>query len=385
MANFDELLAVKLKRFASGIDELEHYEFCYALKNLQPEAGWDTVRPAPMAEIEKMAASHDFYAAIETKKKVNDKIVLDRSIVELTRMLFVGLVNGDYPDEWIDRLFFFDIRGFLFLHRTVYFTPEVVSHFGGRPYKQFETKQRGLAARQEVTYREFSEANREVDQAFIDAVVRLIALRGTPIVLTLAGPTAAGKTEITARLFQAFAAIGKKITTLEMDNFFIDRDIRGEGPIGDDTTHLGLFKEALAGLLQAKRVSIPRYDFINATSSHDVHHNLKPGCKPLEIDPADVIFIEGNFPFQIEGVSDLIGIKVVYLTDDPIRFKRKWWRDIDLRKKYDPVFFVNRYFKTQFLRAEDIYAEQMQCCDLLVDTTGAALWATPKIQTELEG
>ncbi len=72
---------------------------------------------------------------------------------------------------------------------------------------------------------------------------------------------------------------------------------------------------------------------------------------PIEIEPADIIFIEGNFPFLIEEVLHLIGIKVVYLTDDPIRLKRKWKRDIDYRKKYEPNYFRNRYFKDQFIMA----------------------------------
>ena len=74
----------------------------------------------------------------------------------------------------------------------------------------------------------------------------------------------------------------------------------------------------------------------------------------------------------------MIGIKVVYLTDDPVRFKRKWKRDIDYRKKYEPTYFRNRYFKDQFIMAEIAYRPQMEVCDLVVDTTGAALWATPE-------
>ena len=80
----------------------------------------------------------------------------------------------------------------------------------------------------------------------------------------------------------------------------------------------------------------------------------------------------------------MIGIKVVYLTDDPIRLKRKWKRDIDYRKKYDPTHFRNRFFKTQFLRAEDVYRPQIEKCDMVVDTTGAALWVTPEIAGRLD-
>ena len=89
--------------------------------------------------------------------------------------------------------------------------------------------------------------------------------------------------------------------------------------------------------------------------------------------------MEGNFPFHMDELSNLIGIKAVYLTDDPIRLKRKWKRDIDYRKKYDPAYFRNRFFRTQFLRAEECYLPLMKVCDIVVDTTGAALWATPQI------
>jgi hypothetical protein len=75
----------------------------------------------------------------------------------------------------------------------------------------------------------------------------------------------------------------------------------------------------------------------------------------------------------------LIGIKVVYLTDDPVRLKRKWIRDIDLRKKYEPTYFRNRYFKDQFIMAEIAFRPQLETCDICVDTTGAALWTTPEI------
>ena len=58
-------------------------------------------------------------------------------------------------------------------------------------------------------------------------------------------------------------------------------------------------------------------------------------------------------------MAKLIGIKVVYLTDDAIRLKRKWKRDIDYRKKYEPTYFRNRYFKDQFIMAEIAYRPQI--------------------------
>ena len=93
---------------------------------------------------------------------------------------------------------------------------------------------------------------------------------------------------------------------------------------------------------------------------------------------------KGNFPFLLPEVAHLIGIKVVYLTDDDVRLKRKWKRDIDYRKKYEPTYFRNRFFKDQFIMAQIAYIPQMQACDMLVDTTGAALWVTPETMILLE-
>jgi uridine kinase len=172
-----------------------------------------------------------------------------------------------------------------------------------------------------------------------------------------------------------------------MDNFLTDRDYREEKGIhtqGSAALHFELLKSSLSQICQGKSIRIPRYDFVYATSSHDLDGNLKPGGKPIEIEPADIIFMEGNFPFLLEEIAHLINIKVVYLTDDPVRLKRKWKRDIDYRKKYEPSYFRNRFFKDQFIMAQIAYIPQMEVCDIVVDTTGAALWTTPEIKEILD-
>jgi uridine kinase len=376
---FSEILFEKMKQINVGIEDLEFYEFCYALENITPEDGWDSVILIKPDEIERQIGCREFYTGIQLKPIVGGRIVLDGRIVQLSRMLFAGLVDGQYKNDWVLAHFYFDIRGFYFLPRTVYFTKDVLAHFGGKPYKCFEQKQKRFEHLQDLGYKSFKGSNAEIDQAFVECVKKLIEVRGTPLLITLAGPTAAGKTEITDRLHIAFEHAGRKISTIEMDNFLLDRELRGIKPMGKESTHFSLFMQSLVEILKGNRITIPRYDFFQATSSHDMDGNLKPGCIPLEIEPAEIIFIEGNFPFHMVELSGFIGIKAVYLTDDPIRLKRKWKRDIDYRKKYDPAYFCNRYFQTQFLRAEDCYQPLMKVCDLVVDTTDASLWATPEI------
>jgi len=379
---FSETLFEKMKQINPGISELELYEFRYGLNDLVPEKGWGSVILDGKNEIEMRLNNRDFYDGIQIKPKVGDRIVLDGQVVRLAQMLFVGLVTGEYDQDWVKTHFYFDIRGFYFLHRTQYFNDKVLAHFGGKPFKQFKQKQKNLERHQDLGYKDFREANAEVDALFIDSVKKIVVTRGTPILLAIAGATAAGKTEIVERLTVAFREQGQQVASIELDNFFTDREYReakGINSEGKQAMHFGLLKQSLEDITHGKKISIPYYDSVYATSSHDLDGNLKPDGVPIEIEPADIIFIEGNFPFLLEEVIHLIGIKVVYLTDDPIRLKRKWKRDIDYRKKYDSTYFRNRFFKDQFIMAEIAYLPQMEVCDLTVDTTGAALWVTPEI------
>ena len=382
--DFSSALFEVMKAIQPGITDLHLTEFRYALENLLPEQGWDSLRPDSQESIQELVASRDFYESIQLKPRQADRIVLDQKVARLTQVLFVGLLEGKYSQEWVKATFYFDIRGFIFLPRTVYFTEKALAHFGGAPYKSFEMKQAHLERFQGVGYTDFMEANAEIDQAFVESIQKIISTRGTPILIMLAGPTAAGKTEITERILAVFEKMGKNVTTIEVDNFGLDRDLREDKVMGKETTHFELFKRSLEEILHGKKIVIPRYDFVDATSSHNPDGSLRPGRIPLEIEPADIIFMEGNFPFHIAEIARLIGIKVVYLTDDPIRLKRKWKRDIDYRKKYDPAYFRNRFFKTQFLRAEDIYRPLIQVSDIVVDTSAAALWVTPQIAKILD-
>jgi uridine kinase len=385
--DFSKALFEKMKSINPAIADLELYEFRYCLNNITPQDGWISVAVLPKEEVKQMVNTRAFYDSIQIKPRVDGHIVLDEKIKHLAHMIFVGLVTGNYPVEWVNRHFYFDIRSFFFMHRTTYFTEKILVHLGGKPYHQFEQKQKAFEYYQGVGYKAFAAANAEVDALFIESVKKIIASRGIPSLLAIAGPTAAGKTEIVGRLNRAFEQDGQKTASIELDNFLTDREEREAKGIftqGKEALHFGLFKQSLEDIMHGKKISIPRYDTIHATSSHNLDGTMKPGGVPIEIEPADIIFIEGNFPFLIPEVVHLIGIKVVYLTDDPVRLKRKWKRDIDYRKKYEPTYFTNRFFKDQFIMAEIAYRPQMEACDLIVDTTGAALWTTSEVAEILD-
>ncbi len=220
------LLYQKLKALNPGIKDLEPYEFRYGLNNLTPSDGWAAVALDPMDVIEERMNDRAFYNSIQIRHKVDERIVLDEKILRLSRMLLVGLATGKYPLEWVQQHFYFDVRGFYFLHRTVYFTDAVLAHFDHQPFMQFEPKQKRFEQVQDLGYKAFKQANAHIDRAFIQCVKKLVTLRGTPVVLAIAGPTAAGKTEIVDRLREALAGDGKSVTSIELDNFLTDRDER---------------------------------------------------------------------------------------------------------------------------------------------------------------
>lgn len=383
---FFRTLFDKMHEVNRGLEKLEYYEFMYAMKNIHPADGWETVQEESQEVIQNKIRDTSFYRGVEVKPKEGGATVLDRRILQLTRTICKGLATGQYSTQWVKTHFYFDIRGFFFLPKTTYFTEEVIKNLGGAPFIQFSREQEKFEMYQGIGYGDFKEANREIDTKFIRTIETLIEEMGTPVVIGIAGPTAAGKTEIVERLIAHLKGLGKVVSTVEMDNFFTDREYRearGIHSMGKEALHFDLLQKCLADLKRGEKTLIPHYGYIYETSSHDANGDLKEGRSGIEIEPADIIFIEGNFPFLYEEILPYIGIKVVYLTNDAVRLKRKWKRDIDYLKKYEVFYFINRYFRTQHLKAVECYIPQLENCDIAVDTSEAALWVRPYLRSYL--
>ncbi len=104
--------------------------------------------------------------------------------------------------------------------------------------------------------------------------------QGVRIVL-IAGPTSAGKTTFSKRLAIQLLANGLRPFTLEMDNYFVDREKTPHDANGDydfeslQALDVPLFNRHLSQLLQGEEVQLPRFDFFSGRSVPGEHARLK--------------------------------------------------------------------------------------------------------------
>lgn len=135
---FSEKLFEIMRALCPALNELELYEFRYCLENITPNLGWQSVELMSKDKIERMVNNPDFYAGIQLKPKQENRPIMDPQILSLLRILFVGLVTGQYSADWVDKHFTFDPRGFYFIHRTEYYSKSIIAHLGGKPFLVFK-------------------------------------------------------------------------------------------------------------------------------------------------------------------------------------------------------------------------------------------------------
>ena len=84
----------------------------------------------------------------------------------------------------------------------------------------------------------------------------------------IAGPSSSGKTTFSKRLAIQLLAHGLRPFTLELDNYFIDRDLTPKDEEGNfdfeslQAINLPLFNTQLLELIQGQEVQLPRFDFV---------------------------------------------------------------------------------------------------------------------------
>jgi uridine kinase len=200
---------------------------------------------------------------------------------------------------------------------------------------------------------EFPRIVQESDRAYeedIDTAAQSIADRREELKLVIiAGPSSSGKTTTTIKLGERLSREGLSLVTLNVDNYFFDKELHPKDEFGDvdwetpQALDLALINDHLARLIAGEEVRIPFYDFKISKRYEDV--------TPLRLGPNDIILIDslhGLYPLMTEDVADeqkfqlyietLLQMRgpdgrMIRWTD--LRLMRRMVRDVSFRS-YDP-------------------------------------------------
>ncbi|WP_264738627.1 uridine kinase [Cytobacillus firmus] len=206
-------------------------------------------------------------------------------------------------------------------------------------------------------------------------------MKRKPVVIGVAGGSGSGKTSVTKAIYDRFK--GHSILMIEQDYYYKDQThlpfeerlkTNYDHPLAFDND---LLIEHIESLLRYEPINKPVYDYAMHTRSEKV----------IEVEPKDVIILEGILILEDERLRNLMDMKLYVDTDADLRIIRRLFRDIKERgRTMDSVIeqYVNvvRPMHNQFIEPTKRYA------DIIIPEGGHNYVAidlmVTKIQTILE-
>ncbi|MFF5995572.1 uridine kinase [Lysinibacillus sp. KU-BSD001] len=146
-----------------------------------------------------------------------------------------------------------------------------------------------------------------------------------PVVIGIAGGSCSGKTSVTRAIYEVFR--DHSVVVIEQDYYYKDQshmtfeerlNTNYDHPLAFDTD---LLIEHIHTLLNRQPIEKPVYDYVQHTRSTDV----------INVEPKDVIIIEGILVLDDERLRELMDIKLFVDTDSDLRIIRRIERDIKER------------------------------------------------------
>ncbi|WP_082233752.1 uridine kinase [Halobacillus massiliensis] len=177
-----------------------------------------------------------------------------------------------------------------------------------------------------------------------------------PVVIGVAGGTGSGKTSVTRSIIERFT--DKTLLMIEQDYYYKDQShlpmeerlkTNYDHPLAFDND---LLIEHIKQLIDQKPISKPVYDYKIHTRSDQT----------IQVEPKEVIILEGILVLEDERLRDLMDIKVFVDTDADVRIIRRMTRDINERGRtldsvIDQYINVVRPMHLQFVEPTKRYAD----------------------------
>lgn len=181
-----------------------------------------------------------------------------------------------------------------------------------------------------------------------------------PILISIAGGTASGKTTVVEEIINHFES--QDVTVLCQDNYYKSQDdisleerkkINYDHPNSFD---MDLLYQDIAALLSNKTIQSPVYDF--------KEHNRKKD-QTVEIKPSKVVILEGILALYDKRIRELSDILIYVESDPDIRFIRRLKRDMNERgRELDSV--IMQYLSTVKPMYEEYIAPTKRYADIII-------------------
>ncbi len=181
-----------------------------------------------------------------------------------------------------------------------------------------------------------------------------------PILISIAGGTASGKTTVVEEIINHFES--QDVTVLCQDNYYKSQDdisleerkkINYDHPNSFD---MDLLYQDIAALLSNKTIQSPVYDF--------KEHNRKKD-QTVERKPSKVVILEGILALYDKRIRELSDILIYVESDPDIRFIRRLKRDMNERgRELDSV--IMQYLSTVKPMYEEYIAPTKRYADIII-------------------
>ena len=158
------------------------------------------------------------------------------------------------------------------------------------------------------------------------AATSAFSASGRPVLLAIAGDSAAGKTTL-ARGIEAVLG-PDRVTRICTDDYHrYDRTARAElgiTPLHPECNYLDIMEQHLRLLAEGEAILKPRYD-----------HSTGTFLAPVHVQPREFVLIEGLLPLHTRAMRDSLDVKVFLDPEETLR--RQWKVERDCSKRgYEP-------------------------------------------------
>ena len=186
-----------------------------------------------------------------------------------------------------------------------------------------------------------------------------------PLVITIAGGTASGKTTIAEKIRDVISK-NRKTVLISLDDWYLCEDeakkLFRDGKVNWDdpqTLNWDRLERDLKSLVKGETITVDKFNFdINA---HD---------DTYEIEPAEVIIIEGIFALTDDRINAISDIKFFVHADSDTRLVRRIKRDKTMRyENFDEAKFMDWWINGIKPSHDKFIAPTEKVADFVINTT----------------